>query len=346
MIKSGQTWRTNMMRKNLLITLALILCITLGAGCTQTGDKGTKSITGKGAATTIRIAGLTGPTSMGLAKLLKDAQNNQAANHYQFSIAGSADEVTPKLVSGKLDIAAVPANLSAVLYNNTKGKIKLLAVNTLGVLYIVERGNQINSLKDLKGKKIYATGKGEVPEYVLNYLLKKNGIDPQKDITIEWKSEPTEVVALMGQEKGAIAMMPQPYVTVAQNTLSDLRIAVDLTKEWDALKNGSMLITGVFVVRTDFAAAHPDQVEKFLAEYKKSYAYVIAHPVAASKLIEELGITKAAVAEKALPYCNLTCLTKNDMKKAMEGYLKVLYDQNPKSVGGSLPDNGFYYGAE
>jgi NitT/TauT family transport system substrate-binding protein len=295
---------------------------------------------------TIRLGGLKGPTSMGMVKLLKDAGEGKSFNDYEFTLAGSADEVTPKLVNGELDIAAVPANLASVLFNNTDGKIKLLAINTLGVLYIVENGESVTSLAELKGKTLYATGRGSTPEYVLGYLLEENGIDPEKDVTVEWKAEPTEVVSLMAGNKGSVAMMPQPYVTVAQGAIENLRIAADLTKEWDALGNGSALLTGVLVVRSDFADERPDQIAKFLGEYKASTEYVNANTAEASVLIEEFDIVKAAVAEKALPYCNITFIDGPDMKAAMQGYLEVLYDRNPQSVGGSLPGDDFYYGAQ
>ena len=312
----------------------------LFAGCAFSGNTG-----GQEEPATIRIGGLRGPTSMGMVKLLKDAGEGKSSNSYEFLLAGSADEITPKLISGELDVAAVPANLASVLYNSTGGKIKLLAINTLGVLYIVEKGDTIKKFADLEGKTIYATGRGSAPEYALYYLLEENGIDPEKDIDIEWKSEPTEVVSLMVQNQGSIAMLPQPYVTVAQGTVENLRIAADLTKEWDALGTGSMLLTGVLVVRSDFADEHPDQIMKFLEEYKESTEYVNANIPEAAELIEEFDIVKAAVAEKALPFCNIAFFAGADMKAAMQGYLKVLFDRNPQSVGGALPDDDFYYGA-
>lgn len=291
----------------------------------------------------IRIGGLKGPTSIGMVKLMESAEAGTAANNYSFTIAGSADELTPKLIQGELDIAAVPANLASVLYNNTNKAIKLLAVNTLGVLYIVEKGSAIDSLDGLKGKTIYATGKGSVPEYNLRYLLSQNGIDPDKDVTIEWKTEPTEVVALLKETDGGTAMLPQPYVTVAQTQVEGLNIAVDLTQAWDELNNGSALITGVLVVRKEFAEKYPGQIAAFLDEYKLSTEYVNANVSEAAKLVEKFDIVKAAVAEKAIPYCNITYLEGAEMKDAMEGYLGVLFEQNPKSVGGVLPEDDFYY---
>lgn len=291
----------------------------------------------------IRIGGLKGPTTMGMVQLMDKAEAGTAANNYTFTIAASADELTPKLIKGELDIVAVPANLASVLYNNTDKEIKLLAINTLGVVYIVEKGNEVHSLKDLQGKTIYATGKGTIPEYTLRYLLAQNEIDPDTDITIEWKSEPTEVVALLAKNENGIAMMPQPFVTVAQTQLEDLRIAADLTEEWDNLDNGSSFITGVLVVRNEFVEEYPEQLSAFLDEYQESTEYVNTNIPEAAKLIEKVNIVKAPIAEKAIPYCNITYLEGKDMKTAMAGYLQVLFEQNPKSVGGALPEDDFYY---
>ncbi len=291
----------------------------------------------------IRIAGLRGPTSMGLVQVMEAAETGKAANEYEFVIAGSADEVVPKLVQGEFDMAAVPANLASVLYNNTDGAVKLVAVNTLGVIYIVEKGGQIESLEDLRNKTVYASGKGSTPEYVLRYLLSENGIDPDKDVCIEWKPEPSEVVAILSETEGGIAMMPQPFVTVAQTQLEGLRVALDLTEEWDKLDNGSTLITGVLVARSEFLDKYPKQVAAFLDEYKASTEYVNANVAEAAGLVEKFGIVKAAVAEKAIPYCYITFVEGDEMKTEMEGYLEVLFEQEEKSVGGALPDSDFYY---
>jgi NitT/TauT family transport system substrate-binding protein len=348
------------MKKIISVLLITVLLVTVLAGCgsvsntpdaktsatPSTSNKASPSQEPEGPdyeAIDMRIAGMTGPTSMGMAKLMESADAGNAKNNYIFTIAGSADEITPKLIKGELDIAAVPANLAAVLYNNTDKKIKLLAVNTLGVLYIVEKGNEIESFTDLKGKTIYATGKGSTPEYNLRYLLLQNGIDPDKDINIEWKSEPNEVVALLNSNKSGVAMLPQPYVTIAQTQVEGLRTAVNLTEEWDKLDNGSAMITGVVVARSDFADKYPEQIAAFLDEYKLSVEYVNANMDEAAELIEKFGIFKAAVAKKALPYCNIAFMEGAGMKTAVSGYLSVLFEQNPKSVGGSLPDEGFYF---
>lgn len=291
----------------------------------------------------IRIGGLKGPTSMGMVKLMEDNEAGTTENTYAFTIAASADELTPKFIQGEMDIIAVPANLASVLYNNTDGAAELLAVNTLGVIYIVEKGDSVNTVADLAGKTIYATGKGSTPEYALRYILSENGIDPDKDVTIEWKSEPTEVVGALSAAEEGIAMLPQPFVTVAQGSVEGLRVAIDLTEAWDALDNGSTLFTGVLVIRRDFAQTYPDAVKAFLTEYEASTAYINENVAEGAQLVEKYGIVKAAVAEKAIPYCNITYIAGEDMVAPMNGYLQVLFDQNPKSVGGAMPGEDFYY---
>jgi len=291
---------------------------------------------------TVRLAGMKGPTTMGMVKLLSDSEAGNTKNDYDFFLAGAADEITPKLIQGELDLAAVPVNLASVLYNKTEGNIDLLAVNTLGVLYLADTTGEISSIADLKGKTIYATGKGSTPEYTLRYLLKENGLDPDNDVTIEFKSEPTEVVALLKQGGGA-AMLPQPFATVAKTQVEGLEIVLDLTREWEALDAGSSLITGVLVGRSEFVEENPEVVAAFLEEYTASTVYANKNMAETAALVENYGIVKAAIAEKALPACNIVCIRGEEMKTGVSGYLKVLFEQNPKAVGGKLPDDDFYY---
>ena len=304
--------------------------------------------TASGEETAVNVMALKGPTAMGMVQLMDNAEAGPVnGNSYTFTIAASADEVTPKLVQGEADIAAVPANLASVLYNNTEGQVQVLAINTLGVLYIVENGDSVKTVSDLAGKTIYASGKGSTPEYALNYILSENGIDPEADVTIEWKSEHSECVAALASDEDGIAMLPQPFVTTAQTQNENLRIALDLTEEWDALQadaeTPSALLTGVVVVRTAFAEEHPEAVNAFLDSYRESVDYVNANVTDAAALIEKYDIVTAAVAEKALPYCNITFIEGSEMQEKLSGYLNVLYEQNPTSVGGALPADDFYY---
>ena len=344
----------------LCLTLALVLSL---AACAQkpaettdpaeTPDTPEQEVE---APVTARIAALKGPTAMGLVRLMRDNDEMTSAllnsskpyegevgNFYTFTLAGSADEVTPALIKGELDMACVPANLAAVLYNKTEGAVQVLAVNTLGVLYIVENGESVQSLADLKGKTVVAAGKGSTPEYALRYLLSENGIDPDADVTIDWKSEHSECVAALAGGQASIALLPQPFVTVAQSKIEGLRMALDLTEEWDRLDNGSTLITGVIVARRSIVEEKPAAVDAFLKDYAESVDWVNANTADAAALIGEYGIVDAAVAEKALPYCNIVCITGAELLEKLPGYLSVLYNADPAAVGGAMPDNSFYF---
>lgn len=336
--RKNKNERGNFVNRIIALFFTVLMVTFSVAGCGQ------KKASNADKSSVIRLGGLKGPTSMGMVKLLDDAENKQTANEYEFTMAGSADELTPKLLKGELDVLAVPANLASVLYNNSGGAVQVMAVNTLGVVYIAEKGGDtIKSIADLKGEKILASGKGSTPEYALSYLLEENGIDAEKDVEIEWKNEPSEIVAQMASMEHAVAMLPQPFATVASNQFEDLKISVDLTEEWDSLDNGSRFITAVLVVRKDFAEKNEGAVKKFLDEYKKSTDYVNENTTDAAKLVEKYDIVKADVAEKAIPYCNIVCITGGEMKTSLGGYLETLYNQNEKSVGGKLPDDKFYY---
>ena len=298
--------------------------------------------------TAINVMALKGPTAMGMVKFMDDSDAGNAGDYdYNFTIAAAIDEVTPKLVQGQADIAAVPANMASVLFNNTKGGVEVLAVNTLGVLYIVENGDMVHSVEDLRGKTIYASGKGATPEYGLNYVLSQNGIDPEKDVTIEWKSEHTECLAALTSSENAIAMLPQPFVTTAQSKVETIRTALDLSEEWDKLQEGaeapSAMFTGVVVARTEFVSEHPEEIADFMARYKESVDFVNNNVEKGAELVGKYEIVPAPVAVKAIPECNITYIDGEEMKEKLSGYLDSLYQQNPAAVGGALPTDEFYY---
>jgi NitT/TauT family transport system substrate-binding protein len=323
------------------IILLITLITTLITACGSTKETSSN--------VDVNITALKGPTAMGLVSFMSQADTGELTdNNYNFEILASIDEVTPKLLQGETDIAAIPANVASVLYNNTEGEVRVLAINTLGVLYIVESGDAtITSVRDLQGKTIYASGKGATPEYALNYILKENGIDPDTDVNIEWKSEHSECLSALLAEDNAIAMLPQPFVTTAQTKSDNINVVLDLTKEWDKLQEGSenpsALLTGVVVARTEFIEQNPKAVSDFLDHYKESVDYVTTNTDKAAALIGEYDIVTEEIAKKALPYCNITLIDGEDLKEKLSGYLNVLYEQNPKSIGGTLPADDFYY---
>ncbi len=293
----------------------------------------------------IRVGSLKGPTSMGIVSLMQKAENGETAYDYEFTMATAADELLAQVIGGELDIAMVPANVASVLYNKTEGDIRVIDINTLGVLYVVECGETIQSVADLSGKTVYLTGKGTTPDYTLQYLLAENGLTTD-DVTLEYKSEATEVVSVLAEDETAIGLLPQPFVTSACMQNENLRIALDLTEEWQNLQGeeGSSLVTGVTIVTDEFLADHPQEVQDFLTEHETSAAYTNENPAEAAERIVSLEIVaNAAIAEKAIPYCNITCIEGEQMKTALEGYLQVLYDIDAASVGGALPEEDFYY---
>ncbi len=361
------------MKKLLSLLCVLTLCAALLMGCSSSGQNAGTNETPNPAPNSstdpapdqtpeempdesqstadpidVNIAALKGPTAMGMVHFMdQDASGALTDNNYNFSIAAAIDEVNPKLAKGELDIAAVPANVSSVLYNNNSAGFQVLAINTLGVLYIVESGETVSSVEDLRGKTIYATGKGSTPEYALNYILTGNGIDPSTDVTIEWKSEAAECLSALMAQENAIAMLPQPFATTAQTKSDKIRVALNLTEEWNALQadseTPSALITGVVIARREFVEQNPEAVSAFLDHYKASVAFVNGNTEEAAQLVGKYEIVAAQVAQKALPACNITFIEGDEMKEKLSGYLSVLLEQNPQSVGGALPADDFYY---
>ena len=298
------------------------------------------------AAVPVRLGAMTGPTGIGMVKLFDDADKD-TASPYTYTVKGAADELTPLLLQGELDIVSVPANLASVLYNKTEGKVKALAVNVLGVLYLAEyNSDEITSLTDLKGKTIYATGKGSTPEYFLRYVLTQNGLDPDTDVTLDWKSEPSEVLAVLNGQGSGIAMLPQPYVTAAAAQLGEgFQVKLSVSEEWQKVSGGTPCTTACILVRSQFAEENPAAVERFLADYADSAAWVNENVEAAGDLCGQYEIVKAPIAKKAIPQCNIVSITGSDMKAALSSCLEVLFQQNPAAVGGALPQDDFYYGA-
>ena len=320
-----------------LVSMLLALTLALIMGCAQAEDSTSET-------TAVRIGALKGPTSMGMAQMLKDAADGNS--NYQFTIAGAPDEITALLVKGELDVAAVPSNLASVLYNNTNGGVKVAMINTLGILYVVEAGDTVNSVADLKGRTVYSSGKGATPEYSVDYILSQNGIDPETDVTVEFKSEHTELAAALQSGTADLAVLPEPFVTTVLASNDNLRVALNLNEEWDKVSDGSGMVTGVLVVRSEFAEQHPDELTALLEAYEQSVNFVNENPAEAAAIIEQNGIAKAAVAEQAIPKCNIVFISGNEMRTKVEGFLEILFDMNPKAVGGALPGDDFYYGAD
>ncbi len=293
----------------------------------------------------VRIGGLKGPTSMGLVFLQEQARAGQAAQEYTFTMAVAADELLPQMIKGELDIALIPANVASVLYNKTEGGISVIDINTLGVLYLVSGDNTVNSMESLRGRTIYLTGRGTTPDYALQYLLKVNGIAPS-ECTLEYRSEATEVAALLAEQPQSVGLLPQPFVTVACARNEELGVALDLNEQWDLARGegGSSMVTGVTVVRNAFLQEYPEAVQCFMEEHAASVLAIQEDPDQGARLVAAAGIVAGEpIARQAIPRCNITYMDGAEMRQALSGYLQVLFEQDPASVGGSLPEEDFYY---
>lgn len=321
--------KKNLMKRIVAMITAAVMLFSLAAfaACSKKQDD-----------TEIRIAALKGPTGMGMVKLA-DKQNYP---NYTVSIEASPDALNPRIISGEVDVAAVPVNLASVLYNKLDGDISVLAVSTLGVLYVVEAGSEVNSVADLAGKTVYATGQGATPEYILNYLLDKNGV--AGSVEVNYVGEHAALATMLADGSAEIGMLPEPNVTSTLAGNDNMRIALNLTEEWNKVCS-TELVQGVVIARKSFVNEHPEAIEQFLREYEKSSAFVNEHIDEAAKLIVDVGILgNVEIAKKAIPNCNISFSKGEAMHKAVEGMLAVLFEANPKSIGGKLPDKDFYYG--
>ncbi len=322
-----------------ILILFLVMILGMGglAGCGKDRE-----------AVDIRVGSLKGPTSMGILFLMDRAEKGETKDTYEFRMAVGADELMPLMVKGELDIALIPANAAAVLYQRTEGGIVVIDVNTLGVLSIVTGSSEVKGIGDLKGRTIYLTGKGTTPEASLRYVLEANGFT-EEDYRLEFKSEAAEVAAVLAEEPEGIGLLPQPFVTAALMQNPKLKAVLDMNEEWmrveNDLKGGSSrgMVTGVTVVRREFLEEHPEAVEEFLKEHALSADGMNGDVSTGAALAVAAGIVaKESVAEGAIPQCHITCITGDEMKADLSAYLEVLADFDGELVGGRVPEEDFY----
>lgn len=324
------------MKRLLSLLLAFAMLFSLAA-CAQSKEETAE----------MNVYVLAGPTGVGAMNLWAKSDAGETANTYRFTMPAANDEVVAAVAKGDADIAAVATNMASTLYNKTEGGVTVLAVNTLGVLSLLSNGEEIASVADLKGKTVYTPGQGANPEYILRYVLEKNGLNPDTDVTIRFVGEGSELVSVWQSEPDAVIMAPQPVATTILMKHEGSRKVMDMTEEWNKVSDGeSALMMGCVIVRNAFLAEHKGAVDTFLREYAASIEAAQNDVSATAALCEQYGLMpKAALAEKAIPQCGLTFVSGSEMKTQLGGYLQVMFDANPKSVGGALPADDFYYGA-
>jgi NitT/TauT family transport system substrate-binding protein len=319
------------MKKTAAIILSILFVFSFLA-CSKQGSEGEAPTE---PAEPIRVAALAGPTGMGLAYMMKDMQDS-----YTVELFTAPDQVTAKVINGEVDIAAVPINLASVLYNKTEGKVSVIGVNTLGVLYILENGNTIGSIADLAGKKICSTGQGSTPEYILQYLLAANGLTDS--VEVEFYADNSELIAKLADGSVQIALLPEPHVSIASAQSENIRVALKVNDLWNE-QNDTQLVQGVYIVRNDFLEANKARVDAFLNDAQISATKVVSEEDAAAVIVAQGIIGKEPIAKKAIPNCNITLIKGEEMHKTVAAMLQVLFDANPKSIGGKMPLDDFYY---
>ncbi len=339
--------------KNLLKTISLVLCLLFAFGLVACGgDKDTASTPSTESTTStaytpvdMTVACMTGPTGVGMAKLMADSATKKTANNYTFTVASAATDINAKFINGEIKIASVPTNVAATLYNKTGGKVRMLAVNTYGVLSILEKGDTIKSVADLKGKTIYSTGKGQNPEFIFKYILEKNGLDPEKDVTINFVSS-EELVAKLVKGEAEIGLAPEPAATTVLSKNQNLKRALSINDEW-AKVSDTKLMMGCVVALESYIVENTAAVEKFLEEYSASVEFAKTNVDEAAKHCATYKITASeAIAKKAIPTCNLCYVTGAEMKTNVNGYFNVLFTADPNSIGGAMPGDDLYYNAK
>ena len=336
--------------KKVRAIVSLLLALTLALSLTACGGQANSEpeqpeTQEELTAAEINLYVLSGPTGIGAMNLWAASDAGETKNTYHITMPGANDEVVAALSKGDADIAAVATNLAATLYNKTDGGVTVLAVNTLGVLSLLSNGQEAATVSELKGKTIYAPGQGANPEYILRYVLTGNGLDPDKDVTLRFVGEGSELLTVWQSDPEAVILAPQPVATSILMQNENAKTLFDMTEEWDKIAGGdSTLMMGCVIVRNEFLQANPGAVELFLQEYAASIEKAQSDVEGTAALCQQYGlIPKAALAQKAIPSCGLTFVTGAEMKTGLSGYLQVMFDANPKSVGGALPGDNFYY---
>ena len=323
----------------LLITLTVFGALLSLGSCSFGGD----TDGGETQKTNVKISVLNGTTGFGAAKLMEDNANGASANNYEFKVETDATNIISALIAGTIDMAALPTNAAANVHNKTNGQVQVLAINTLGVLYLVEKNDQISDISDLNGKTVYVPAQN--PTFITKYILESNGINATIDSTTYSTPAALQAAVVAGQVE--LAVLPQPVVTAAiagaNKSGNNYSIALDLTEEWDKIPNSEQLVQGCIVVRKEFAQNNKNAVNWFLNEYEASINYLNENPKEASELIVKYGIfANASVAEKAIPKCNIVFMKGEEMKSAMSAFISVMYEIAPASVGNKLPSDDFY----
>ena len=320
-------------------TISCALCLCLLLACARNNDDPYKD--GK-----IHIAAMNGPTLMGLGHLY-NAENGKADSKYTFTKEGTPDAVVAGLANKTFDAACLPANTAAIVFNTDSIDIQVAAISMLGVLYVVQKAGTpvIANLADLSGQTVYLTSQGSTPDVAFRYLLAQNNIN---NVKLEFETEGSIIAAGIktANSKYDYALLPQPAATVASSGPGAATEAIHLSGEWKKFHPESDIITAVLVVRTAYIKNNRAAFEKFLEDYRKSVEFVTdaRNLDISAGYVVDMGIVPALpLAKAALLKCGITFIRAEEMRTSLSQFYQVLYDQNPRSIGGKIPSQKFYY---
>ena len=329
--------------KFVALVLSLVILLTVSA-CSKSNANNTTEQNIIDTETPVNIMVLNGTTGFGMAKLITDTNTDTATLNYNISVEADASNVTAALINGSVDIAALPTNAAAVVYNKTQGDIQVLALNTLGVLYLVSDGTEsIENISDLKGRTVYAPAQN--PSFIFSYICEANGLTVGQDVMIDnTYAQPADLRTAVAAGEVSIAVLPEPMLTIAKSSNDKLVTALDLTEEWDKVSEPGSLVQGCVVVRKSFAEENPEIIAHFMKDYETSIQYLFDESADIAGVIESSGVfAKGAVAAKALPNCNLCFITGENMQMVLSHFLEIMYKTQPASIGGAVPGDDFYY---
>ena len=337
----------------MLVTLSACAKAPVGPTSSTTEPSDSQDASDLDTKTEIRISVLSGTTGMGIAPLMKSVNEGKEPLNYKISVVNAADQIAPGIIKGSIDIAAVPTNLAATLYNKTKGQIKVLCANTKGVLYVVSSDPSVTCISDLKGKTVFVPGQGTNPEFILRHIIEKNGMTVGTDVVFDYTYNSPDALmgAVAATDKVSIALLPEPKVSIACDKNKNFKSVIDITAEWNKINPDAPLYQGCIIVRSAFLEEHPNEVKEFLRRYEQSISEVNNDPATSAKIIAELGIIaenadsayNEYIAKNTIPSCNLCYVSGTELEGALSKLYEILYKMTPSAVGGALPDNGIYY---
>lgn len=329
------------MKRSLVVTMLILsfLTLILNAEGAREGSEATAALAEP---LQLTVAGLKGPSSIGMLRMIESEPVFGEDVETEYQIVDEPQLMIARIMSGEADIAAVPINLAAVLYN--KGApYRLGAVTGDGLLHIVSSREDIGSVEDLKGKRIYCIAQGSTPEFVLRYVLEKSGIDPDTEVELDFSFDHVAIAPQLIAGKVDLAVLPEPFVSIVASKNPAVQPVIDLQQVWAELSGtGDTYPITATLVRNSLYREHPEALKAFFAAYRESIDWANANPAEAGGLAGKYMEMPAPIIAKAMPRLNLRYQSPREARSRVEELYQVFHGFAPASVGGTIPGDEFY----